>query len=175
MNLSVVHHSWKPILREFSTDAFLIFKNKILRENKYYPEADEVFRIFSMPFYDIRVVMIDKIANSSLSEQGVFILPLSLTRGVDIDHDIFWKPFIKKVVFLIAKYNQCIWLLGSTKAQAFTANMPIKSIFNVQGYDDSTIHHIPNNNYNYIFKGKCINLEYVNIILSKRGQKTINW
>lgn len=175
MNLNTIHYSWKPLLREFSTDAFLLFKNKILRENKYYPESNEVFRIFSMPLYEIQVVMIDKIYDPKLSEQGAFILPLSFTRGVGIDHTIFWEPFIKKVVFLIAKYHSCIWLLGSTKAQAFTANMPVSTIFNVQGYDDSTIHLIPNAYYNYVFKGKYINLEYVNIILSKRGQKTINW
>ena len=175
MNTNIIHHSWQPILREFNTDAFLLFKDKILRENYYYPKADEVFRVFSVSLFDIQVVMLDERENPSLSKQGVFILPLSLTRGVDIEHDIFWKPFIKKVVNLIASYNKCIWLLRSTKAQAFTANIPVKSIFNVQRYDDETIKHIPNGYYNYIFKGKDINFKYVNIILSKKGQKLINW
>ena len=81
-----------------------------------------------MSLLDIKVVLIDsKIDKPYLSEQGVFILPLSFTRGVDIDHDIFWRPIIKKVVYLISSYNNCIWLLASTKAQAFTANIPVKS------------------------------------------------
>ena len=151
MNFNHIHYSWKPLLREFNTDAFLYFKNEVLPKEKYYPEADKVFRVFSM-------------------------LPVSLTQGVDVDHTEYWEPFIKKVVYFISKSNPTIWIMPTTEAQRFTANLPVKSIFNVLRYDDSLINQIPINvDYNYVFKGIYVNTEHINILLKRLGKETINW
>ena len=179
MNFKLIHHSWAPLLSEFNTDAFLYFKNEVIPREKYYPEADKVFRVFSMPVSEIKMVVIGSWKHPNirkLEKQGLFWLPISLTSGVDVDHTEYWEPFIKKVVYFIAKSNPTIWLLPTTKAQRFSANLPVKSIFNVLRYDDETIHHIPINvDYNYVFKGTCINEEHINILLKKLGRQTINW
>ena len=174
MNFSQIHHSWKPLLSEFNTDAFLYFKNELLPKEKYYPEADKVFRVFSMPVSDIKIVVIGTWKHPNcrkLEEQGLFWLPTSLTSGVDMDHSEYWAPFIKKVIYFIAKSNPCIWVLPTTKSQSYTANLPAKTIFNVMRYDDETIHQIPINvDYNYVFKGIFINYSHINILLRKLGK-----
>jgi len=179
MNFNHIHHSWKPLMSEFNTDAFLYFKNEVLPREKYYPDADEVFRVFSMPVSSIKVVVIGTWKHPTLrfaEMQGLFSLPISLTQGADTDHREYWEPFIKKVVYFIAKSNPTLWLLPTIEAQKFAANLPVKSIYNVLRYDDSTIHQIPINvDYNYVFKGKFVNTEHVNILLGKLGKETINW
>lgn len=180
MNFKLIHYSWKPLLSEFNTDAFLYFKNEVLPKEKYYPEADEVFRVFSMPVSEIRVVVIGpwllQTVFKEKEPEGTFWLPISLTQGADTEHDEYWEPFIKKVIYFIARSNPAIWVLPTTKAQRFTANLPAKSIFNVLKYDENTIHQIPLNvDYNYVFKGLYINTKHINIILEKLGKKSINW
>jgi uracil-DNA glycosylase len=179
MNLNNIHYSWKPILNELNTDAFLYFKNEVLPKEKYYPEADKVFRVFSMPVSDIKIVVLGqwKHPHSRPKQlQGIFWLPVSLTQGAETEHKEYWEPFIKKVVYFIARSNPTLWLLPTTEAQKFAANLPVKSIFNVLRYDDSTIHQIPINvDYNYVFKGIYVNTEHVNILLGKLGKETINW
>lgn len=174
MNFNLIHYSWKPILSEFNTDTFLYFKNEVLPKEKYYPESNEVFRIFSIPVYSIKIVIIGTWKHSSIDDlhtKEIFWLPTSLTQGVDIDHTEYWEPFIKKVVYFIAKSNPTLWLLPTTEAQRFAANLPVKTIFNVLGYDDQTIHQIPLNvDYNYVFKGKFINTKHINILLKKLGK-----
>jgi uracil DNA glycosylase len=166
-------------MNEFNTDAFLYFKNELLPQEKYYPEADEVFRVFSMPVYSIRVVIVGRFKQLDLAPkdiEGVFRLPISLTQGADTDHTEHWEPFIKKVIYFIAKTNSCIWVLPTTEAQRFTANLPSKSIFNVLRYTDDSIQGIPTSvDYNYIFKGKYVNLDHINVILKKLRKKIINW
>lgn len=177
MNFNHIHYSWKPILSEFNTDAFLYFKNEVLPKEKYYPEADKVFRVFSMPVSEIKIVVIGPWSIPKPKElQGIFYLPWSLTQGADTEHDLYWEPFIKRVIYFIARSNPAIWVLPTFKAQRFTANLPAKSIFNVLKYDDQTIHQIPINvDYNYVFKGTYINEQHINILLGKLGKETINW
>jgi uracil-DNA glycosylase len=176
MNFKLIHHSWKPLLSEFNTDAFLHFKNEILPQEKYYPEANEVFRVFSMPVSEIKVVLIGSEEASPIVLEGLFFLKMSLTFGVSTDHSIFWEPFIKKVIYFIARSNPCIWVLPTTKSQSYTANLPAKTIYNVMRYDDVTIQHIPINvDYNYVFKGIFINHSHINTLLKKLGKKEINW
>jgi uracil DNA glycosylase len=179
MNFNHIHYSWKPLLREFNTDAFLYFKNEVLPKEKYYPEADKVFRVFSMPVSAIKIVVIGSWKHPNIREiekQGLFWLPVSLTQGVDVDHTEYWEPFIKKVVYFISKSNPTIWIMPTTEAQRFTANLPVKSIFNVLRYDDSLINQIPINvDYNYVFKGIYVNTEHINILLKRLGKETINW
>jgi uracil-DNA glycosylase len=180
MNFNHIHYSWKPVLSEFNTDAFLYFKNEVLPREKYYPEADKVFRVFSMPVSEIKVVVIGPWNLRTLTKpkelQGIFWLPISLTQGAETEHNQYWEPFIKKVVYFIAKSNPTLWLLPTIEAQRFAANLPVKSIFNVLRYDDSTIHQIPVNvDYNYVFKGIYVNTKHINILLEKLGKETINW
>jgi uracil DNA glycosylase len=180
MNFKIIHPSWSPLLKEFNTDAFLTFKNEILVKEKYYPEADEVFRVFSMPLADIRLVTIlnnFRIMNIEKPiEQGVFFLPVTLTEGADIDHTEYWEPFIKKVIYFIARNHPCLWVLPTIKSQSYAANLPVKTIFNVMKYDDQTIHQIPINvDYNYVFKGVNINYTHINTLLEKLGKQKINW
>ena len=181
MNYSKVHHSWVPLGREFNTEAFLTFKNEILPREKYYPEADKVFRVFSMPLSEIKVVNVVNFTPVSdeiyeLSKEGVFVLPIALTEGVSHDHSEYWLPFITKVIYYIAKNNPCIWLFPSIKAHRFAANLPVKTIFNVLGYTDETIQQIPiNADYNYVFKGLYINPSHINTLLEKKGLQKINW
>lgn len=179
MNLKQIHYSWKPILYELNTDAFLYFKNEVLPREKYYPEADKVFRVFSMPVSAIKIVVIGSWKHPNIRElekQGLFWLPTSLTSGVDVNHTEYWEPFIKKVIYFISKSNATLWILPTLEAQRFAANLSVKTIFNVLNYDDKTIHQIPINvDYNYVFKGKFINTEHINILLERLGRKTINW
>ena len=179
MNFNHIHYSWKPVLSEFNTDAFLYFKNEILPREKYYPETDKVFRVFSMPVSDIKVVVLGQWKHPNirpLELQGIFWLPISLTQGAETDHTEYWEPFIKKVVYFIAKSNPTLWILPTIEAQRFAANLPVKTIFNVLGYDDQTMHQIPLNvDYNYVFKGKFVNTQHINILLGKLGKETINW
>jgi uracil DNA glycosylase len=171
MNFKHIHHSWSPLLSEFNTDAFLYFKNELLPKEKYYPEADEVFRVFSMPVSEIKVVLIAREEASSIVQEGLFFLRMSLTYGANTDHNEYWAPFIKKVIYFIARSNPCIWLMPTTKSQSYTANLPAKTIFNVMKYDDETIHQIPISvDYNYVFKGIYINFKHINILLKKRGK-----
>jgi uracil DNA glycosylase len=180
MDMTIIHYSWQPLLREFNTKEFLYFKNEVLPQEKYYPEASEVFRVFSMPLSEIKMVTLLNhvlISNNERGmEEGLFNLPLALTEGVSQDHSEYWEPFIKKVVYFIAKNHPCIWLLPTTKAQRFSANLPVKTIYNVLKYDDETIQHIPINvNYNYVFKGLNINPSHINTLLEKKGLQKINW
>jgi uracil DNA glycosylase len=180
MDMTIIHYSWKPLLKEFNTEEFLYFKNEVLPQEKYYPEASEVFRVFSMPLSEIKMVtLLNHVLISGKErgmEEGVFNLPLALTEGVSQDHSEYWEPFIKKVIYFIAKNHPCIWLLPTTKAQRFSANLPVKTIYNVLKYDDETIQHIPLNvNYNYVFKGININPLHINILLEKKGLQKINW
>lgn len=175
MNFKVIHHSWRPLLNEFNTDAFLYFKNEVLPKEKYYPEADEVFRVFSMPISEIKVVLLAREEASPIVQEGLFFLRMSLTYGADTNHSEYWAPFIKRVIYFIARSNPCIWLLPTTKSQGYTANLPAKTIFNVMRYDDETIHQIPLNvDYNYVFKGIYINLKHINILLKKRGKTELS-
>lgn len=175
-----IHYSWQPLLREFNTSEFLYFKNEVLPQEKYYPEASKVFRVFSIPLSEITVViLLNYIPNyfaDNTVKKGVFNLPISLTEGISQDHSEYWEPFLKKVIYFIAKNHPCIWLMPTVKAQRFSANLPVKTIYNVLKYDDETIQHIPLNvNYNYVFKGVNINPSHINTLLEKKGLEKINW
>lgn len=58
MNLSVIHPSWQPVLSCLNQEAFLTFKNEILPNTLYYPEAQHIFRVFCMPLSQIKVVIL---------------------------------------------------------------------------------------------------------------------
>jgi len=126
-------------------------------------------------------------------EQGVFLLNTTLTvqSGMAGSHLHYWENFTKNVINFISMHHPCIWLLWGTKAHAFTANMPPKSIFNVDKYNSETIQQIPiNGDYNYILKAAhpaaecyrnnagfygCNHFLFANTVLSKLGKTKINW
>ena len=179
MNYKKIHFSWKPLKTEFNTETFLYFKNNILTSEKYYPEADKVFRVFSLPISEIKVVILggeNKDIDEKLEKQGVFFLPLALTRGADIDHREYWEPFIKKVIFFISKSTPNIWISTSKEAERFLIVLPRKTVMNVKGYDDETIKLIPlNPSFNYVFTQNYIDFNHINILLKLRGKEKINW
>ena len=119
-------------------------------------------------------------------EQGVFLLNTSLTVETmkPGSHKHYWEDFIKKVIYFIARVRPCIWLFWGEQ-QRFTANLPVKSCFYVNGYDDTSIKTIPaNEDYNYVLRAcnpyetnflGCKHFNYTNIILQKISKKTINW
>jgi uracil-DNA glycosylase len=120
-------------------------------------------------------------------EQGVFLLNTSLTIETmrPGSHKEYWEDFIKKTIYFIARARPCIWLFWGKDQQRFTANLPVKSCFYVNGYDATSIKTIPaNEDYNYVLKAPypseegflgCNHFSYTNIILQKISKKTINW
>ena len=230
--LDSIHPSWKPLLYLLSEEFLLDFKDNVLQNERFYPEPELIFKVFSMPLSDIKIVILGtepyqlvnvntglafavkqsvstlppklKTLQKSLGKtvdnvktlenwesQGVFLLNTSLTIGVDKTHKEYWKNFIKKVVYFIGYYNPCIWFLWGDSAKNYISNLPRKSIFKVQGYDDTLINEIPiNSSYNYIFSSVSPSLEYItnkglfegnlhfkqsNVILSKLNKKQIDW
>lgn len=126
-------------------------------------------------------------------QQGVFLLNTALTveSGKAGSHLKYWEYFIRNVIYYIAQNQPCIWLLWGKKAQSFAINMPQNKIFRVKGYNKETIEQIPANPYvNYILEAAhpaaeaysnnagflgCNHFHFVNKILERNSQKTINW
>lgn len=55
----IIHPSWHPYLQElFNNQKMIMIKNHVLPKCKYYPESDKIFRVFSMPLNDIKVVIL---------------------------------------------------------------------------------------------------------------------
>jgi uracil-DNA glycosylase len=126
-------------------------------------------------------------------EQGVFLLNTGLTVEANLpgSHLKYWNNFIRATINYIAINNPCNWLLWGKQAQSFTVNMPVKSLFEVIGYDRTLIEEIPLSPYfNYIFKAShpaaecyrkgagflgCDHFYLSNRVLDKLGKQTINW
>jgi uracil-DNA glycosylase len=126
-------------------------------------------------------------------EQGVFLLNTSLTVKANLpgSHLNYWNNFIKATISYIAINNPCIWLLWGKSAQSYTVNIPVKSLFEVIGYDRTLIEEIPLSPYfNYIFKAPhplaeyftkdagflgCDHFYLSNRVLDKLGKQKINW
>lgn len=239
----VIHESWRPLFTEFYKEEFLYFQHEIIPNISYYPEAINIFRVFSAPVSSIKVVILGQdpyhgigqanglafavkenipvppslsIINIELmnefndrqsdalnkqwktlehwQEQGVFLLNTALTveAGKPGSHLKYWESFIRKVVYFIGFQRPCIWLLWGKSAQSYMVNLPVKTVFEVRGYDEKTIQQIPaNEDYNYVLKAAhpaaevyttkgagfygCNHFKYTNIILSKTNRKIINW
>jgi uracil-DNA glycosylase len=57
--LDRIHSSWEPLLHYLNQESFLHFKYEILPNILYYPEdRNNIFRVFSMPLQDIKVVIL---------------------------------------------------------------------------------------------------------------------
>ncbi len=125
--------------------------------------------------------------------QGVFLLNTGLTVQANLpgSHLRYWNNFIRTTINYIAVNNPCIWLLWGKSAQSFTVNMPVKSLFEVIGYNRNLIEEIPlSPHFNYIFKAPhpaaecyrkdagflgCDHFHLSNILLDKLGKQKINW
>ena len=57
---SIIHESWHPFLQPlFDSDFSLqLIKNHIFPANNFYPEKRDIFKVFSMPLKDIKVVIL---------------------------------------------------------------------------------------------------------------------
>lgn len=126
-------------------------------------------------------------------QQGVFLLNTALTveSGKAGSHLKYWEYFTRNVIYYIAQNQPCIWLLWGKKAQAYTICMPQNKLFYVKGYNRETIEQIPADPYkNYILQAAhpaaevyskdagflgCNHFHFVNKILERNSQKTINW
>ena len=126
-------------------------------------------------------------------EQGVFLLNTGLTVEANLpgSHLKYWNNFIRATINYIAINNPCIWLLWGKQAQSFTVNMPVKSLFEVIGYDRTLIEEIPlSPHFNYILKAShpaaecyrtdagflgCDHFYLSNRLLDKLGKQQINW
>lgn len=126
-------------------------------------------------------------------DQGVFLLNTALTVEANLpgSHLQYWNNFTRATINYIAVNNPCIWLLWGKNAQSFTVNMPVKSLFEVIGYDRTLIEEIPlSPHFNYIFKAPhpaaecyrkdagflgCDHFYLSNRVLDKLGKQQINW
>src|SRR5688572_19406287 len=54
-----MHESWHPHIGDlFNDQKMLLIKNKILPNTKFFPEVENIFRVFSMPLEKIKVVIL---------------------------------------------------------------------------------------------------------------------
>lgn len=55
----IIHESWHEYLQPlFNDDRMKLINHNILPHCKFYPEANNIFRVFSMPLEDIKVVIL---------------------------------------------------------------------------------------------------------------------
>lgn len=57
---TVIHESWHPYLKsKFEGNQYLQdFLDTIIASKKFYPKEEHIFRVFSMPLHDIKIVII---------------------------------------------------------------------------------------------------------------------
>src|SRR5687768_16007765 len=56
---SIIHPSWIPHINPlFELPEIIDFRTRILPTGKYYPEKSNIFRVFTMPLQDIKVVVL---------------------------------------------------------------------------------------------------------------------
>ena len=147
----------------------------------------------SMGQYNVEIENPQRRTLEYWKEQGVFLLNTSLTVEANLpgSHLNYWNNFIRATINYIAINNPCIWLLWGKSAQSYTVNMPVKSLFEVIGYDRTLIEEIPlSSHFNYIFKTPhplsehfikdagflgCEHFYLSNRVLDKLGKQQINW
>jgi uracil-DNA glycosylase len=79
---SIIHASWHPYLQNLFNNDFplQLLKNKILPTCKFYPEPQNIFRVFSMPINDIKVVILGQ---DPYSHQGQAIgYAFAVAKGI---------------------------------------------------------------------------------------------
>lgn len=54
----IIHESWQPVMTLLNQEPLLTLNQDILPNCKYYPEAYDIFRVFSMPVNKIKVVIL---------------------------------------------------------------------------------------------------------------------
>lgn len=58
MNIESIHESWKPIIPLLFQETLTELRREILPNVSFQPDEKHIFRIFSMPVYQIKVVII---------------------------------------------------------------------------------------------------------------------
>lgn len=79
----IIHESWGPIKDIIDNDENLTILNKrVLPLSKYYPERDNIFRVFEMPLKDIKVVIIgqDPYPNEHQAIGYAFAVPETVSK-----------------------------------------------------------------------------------------------
>lgn len=125
-------------------------------------------------------------------DQGAFLLNAALTveTGKAGSHLKYWEEFTRTVISFISSENPCTWILWGRRAQSFKGY--IKNVFEVKGYNKTTIEEIPiDPTLNYtisaphpaaeayaggkagFFGSNCF--YYTNRVLEKRSLKKIIW
>ena len=54
----IIHSSWSPILGELNLEPMLKLNYEILPNSVYYPNKEQIFRVFRKPLQDIKVVIL---------------------------------------------------------------------------------------------------------------------
>lgn len=104
---------------------------------------------------------------SSWCKNGVLLLNSSLTIDcrTRVSHQVFWRPFIEKVIISLQNKPRVYWLMGK-KAQSFQKLITNGIVYNTS--HPSPI--IPNNNFPNIPHFKNINN-----LLDELGIVGVNW
>lgn len=109
----VIHESWHPYLSDiFQTEEIKYINYQLLPRVNFLPEAKNIFRVFSMPLQDIKVVILgqDPYPNKGVPIGYAFAVseevrkPVSLRiieKEVGHELDRTLKPWIDQGVFLL--------------------------------------------------------------------------
>lgn len=73
----VIHPSWNPVLGMLYQEPLTTLNNKVLHECAYNPELKNVFKVFSMPVHQIKVVILgqDPYPNPKFAMGYAFAVP----------------------------------------------------------------------------------------------------
>lgn len=235
----IIHPTWIPHLAPlFETPELLYIRDVILPSGKYYPPKELIFRAFSMPLNEIKVVILGQdpypqrgkanglafavnrnvitmpfslkmiyreLLNEAMSpeglktttdvigwqtlehwhDQGVFLFNTALTVAPyePNSHKKYWEKFIGKVIEIICKEVQPIWLIwgGNAKQLAWGYIYPHHEATNHKhsAPDNRTMtcshpaseFHNPGNGG---FLG-CNHFSKVNQLLKSMGKQEISW
>lgn len=85
---SIIHETWHPFLQPIFDDDFSlkILKNHILPNCEFYPEAQNIFRVFSMPLNNIKIVILgqDPYPNEGQAIGYAFAVSESISKPVSL-------------------------------------------------------------------------------------------
>ena len=181
----IIHQSWNPLLHELYQSPLLEFIAEGLQDIAFRPRRNEIFKSFSMPVEDVKVVIMKDepdyasgwYVNKQHRDQGVMLLHASLTTetGKPGSHAKYWENWTKKVISYLCHKNPCIWIMTDKAIQKFIPYINSKGYL-VNGYDAETIKKIPaNDDYNYIIIHKDTQEDFTNEILFKTKNTKILW
>jgi len=181
----IIHQSWNPLLHQLYQPPLLDLIATGLQDISFRPRREEIFKSFSMPVEDVKVVVMkdepgyhhEWEAPQYLKDQGVLLLYASLTTDVARpgNHASYWENWTQRVVSYLSHKNPCIWLMTEKNIQKFIPYININP-YHVKGYDKETINKIPaNSDWNYIITDGKDSHDFMNKILIKTKNTVILW